>query len=179
MTVSIYPNTASLHAPPSTSASSVTSNELHLAYMSHLAPGCDYSVFAAVSRASRIRNVQTGVAGVLLFDGQRFFQWMYGIPDVASRLMTAIARDRRHTELSAYVDTLMPAADFPAIWRAGFVEEQSLDELVACKSSDAGQMLTAIGRVLEQADLDAPVTVTALRDFRLLGGDDEVSAGNL
>lgn len=157
----------------------MASTELHLAYLSQLAPGCDYSVFASVSRASRIRNVQSGVAGVLLFDGLRFFQWMYGIPDPVSQLMVAIARDPRHTQLSTYVDAQLPALDFPAVWRAGFVEEQALDDLVALKSSNAWLMLDGIGKVLEQADLDSPVTVTALIDFRSTRADGEERANVL
>lgn len=137
-------------------------DDLHLAYLSRLAPQCDYSVFSAISRSARARNAQAGIAGVLLFDGERFFQWMYGRPEAVTAMMSTIALDRRHTGLSFRLETLLPAGDHDRTWRAGFVDAQAMDQVAATGHGEGQQLLHAIARLIEDADLEAPVAVAAL-----------------
>ncbi len=146
--------------------------ELHLAYFSRLAPHCDYRAFGAISRTARARNAQAGIAGILLFDGERFFQWLYGRPAATSRLMGAIRLDRRHTDLSVRLEALLPAIDFDATWRAGFVDAQALDEVAAIGRGDGAQLLAAIAQLMAHADLEPPLAISALRARRSKSGCD-------
>jgi hypothetical protein len=150
----------------------VTVDELHLAFFSRLAPHCDYRAFGAISRTARARNAQAGIAGILLFDGERFFQWLYGSPAATSRLMSTIALDRRHTDICVRLEALLPAIGFNATWRAGFVDAQALDEVAAIGHGDGAQLLSAIAQLVAHADLEPPLAIPALTEWRSTSGCD-------
>lgn len=136
----------------------MTADPLHIAYTSRLAAEHDYTVFGEICRRARERNVQHGIAGVLLFDGLRFFQWLYGEAGAVSRLMGRIAADARHTDLVLRLHQPLAALQGPAQWRSGFVEPDALDDL-GPPPGDAGRIVEAIGRLLARADLDEPVLI--------------------
>jgi len=65
--------------------------------------------------------------GALLFDGERFCQWLHGSGEVVSRLLTTIALDRRHVDfklLHLGVSDVTPAISG---WCSGFVPPFALD----------------------------------------------------
>lgn len=143
-----------------------TATELHLAYISTLAPGCDHSVFSAVCRTSRARNAERGIAGVLLFDGQRFCQWLYGDKTAVTRLMSEIALDPRHTDLSIRLETSLPALQFEPHWHAGFVDADALDAFAALSGHGDEALIEGLAKLVSQADLEPPLMVIALHAGR-------------
>lgn len=148
----------------------MSTDEFHLAYISTMAPGCDHTVFGAVCRASRVRNAQRGIAGVLLFDGQRFCQWLYGPPDAVRQLMSTIALDGRHTDISMRLETTLPALDFEPAWHAGFVEAEALDAFDALQGHGDDATIEGLARLISQADLEPPMLVIALHARRSTRG---------
>lgn len=128
---------------------------LHVVYVSQLAPGQSCAVFSAISRCARAHNLERGIAGVLLFDGERFLQWLHGGHDEVSRLMAAIAADARHTAVRVLLQTPLPAAAAdPPLWRAGFVDAEALDAFAALDPADGGAMLDGLAQLVAEADLD-------------------------
>jgi hypothetical protein len=127
---------------------------LHTAYVSELAPGQDYSAFGAICRRARARNVERGIAGVLLFDGHRFFQWLYGARDTVARLMAVIVADPRHQSVRLHFEAVLPAVSGVPEWRAGFIDADALDAFLARDSRDLATLLPALAQLLGQADLD-------------------------
>jgi hypothetical protein len=140
--------------------------EFHLAYISTLAPGCDHMVFSAVCRASRVRNAERGIAGVLLFDGQRFCQWLYGNQAAVTKLMSTIALDPRHTDVSVQLETVLPALQFEPQWHAGFVDAEALDAFAALEGRGDEALIEGLARLVSQADLEPPLMVIALHARR-------------
>jgi hypothetical protein len=136
--------------------------QLHIVYVSQLAPGHDHSVFGSVCRTARQRNTELGIAGVLLFDGLRFCQWLYGRPAAVTQLMASIAADVRHTDVSVWLQALLPAQDFAPQWRAGFVEHEVLDGFATLQGAATPTLLEGLAALLTQADLEPPLPIPAL-----------------
>jgi hypothetical protein len=135
---------------------------LHIVYVSQLAPGHDHSVFGSVCRTARQRNTELGIAGVLLFDGLRFCQWLHGDRDRVTQLMASITSDARHTDVSVWLQALLPAQDFAPQWRAGFVEPEALDTFAALQGAATPILLEGLAALLVQADLEPALAIPAL-----------------
>lgn len=127
-------------------------DSLHVIYISRLAPDEDYRAFGAVSRTARTRNAALGVGGALLFDGERFCQWLHGSVEVVSGLLTTIALDRRHVDFKLLH---LGGSDFtPAIssWYSGFVPPFALDAMDH-KRIGSAEVLPMFINMLAQADV--------------------------
>ena len=70
-------------------------------------------------RASRKRNAQAGVTGVLLYSGGTFMQALEGEEAVVRALYERIARDPRHTDPTVLVAETTTARQF-GFWRMGY-----------------------------------------------------------
>ena len=130
---------------------------LHIVYTSQLAASEDYTAFGPICRIARQRNGPLAVSGVLLFDGQRFCQWLHGEPGAAAGLMQAIAGDKRHVGVQTYLQALLPSDAFATGWRAGFVDSDRLDQFIQQSAAGADQVLAALGRLLAAADIEPAV----------------------
>jgi len=127
-------------------------DHLHVIYISRLAPDEDYRAFTAVCRTARARNSALGIGGVLLFDGERFCQWLHGSAEAVSSLLTTIGLDRRHVDFKLLH---LGGSDFIAPdrnWRSGFVPPFALDVL-ASESMGATEVLPMLMNLLDQAEL--------------------------
>ena len=123
---------------------------LHAIYISRLAPDEDDRAFDAVCQISRAANPSLGVGGALLFDGERFCQWLHGSAESVSALMATIALDRRHVNLKLLY---LGAHDFtPAVsrWCSGVVPPLTLDELDN-KKMDSTQVMPMFMNALSAA----------------------------
>ena len=127
---------------------------LHVIYISQLAPGQNCAVFSAICRVARSRNTDLGIAGVLLFDGERFLQWLHGARDPVSQLMNAIVADERHTDVRVLLHRPLPATEADRRWRTGFIDADALDAFAALDPSDHGALFDGLAQLLAQADLD-------------------------
>ncbi|MEJ8854559.1 BLUF domain-containing protein [Variovorax robiniae] len=68
-------------------------------YCSKLTTGVSPAVVGAIVAHARVRNAQSGVTGLLVFDGDRFCQHFEGPRDAIVRLMDRIGDDPRHTDV--------------------------------------------------------------------------------
>ncbi len=96
-------------------------------YLSQLAANCNYDVFASICRASRHRNAQLSLTGVLLFDGQRFCQLLQGPVLDVKAMMADITLDRRHERTVTLFDGPAQADQVQRVWTAGYCDAQELD----------------------------------------------------
>ena len=76
-----------------------TERLLEVLYVSVLAGDASTGLVANIARAARVANLQTGVTGLLVFDGLRFCQQIEGKPSHIEALMERIARDPRHSDV--------------------------------------------------------------------------------
>ena len=134
-----------IHTPP---------QSLHIVYTSRLAADADYTAYGEISRVSRLRNAASGISGVLLFDGQRFCQWLHGEPQVTDALMQSILLDPRHTGVKTQLYTRMNLGAFAIGWRAGFVDSEALEHFDSQDFRSTDQVLAAVGLLLATADIE-------------------------
>ena len=127
---------------------------LHIVYTSQLAAGEDYTAYGHICRMARQRNRLLAVSGVLLFDGQRFCQWLHGEPGATAGLMLSIGRDKRHVGVQTCLQALLPSDAFVSGWRSGFVDCDRLDQFVQHPATGTDQVLAALGRLLATADIE-------------------------
>ena len=152
---------------------------LHIVYTSRLAPDADYSVYAEICRVSRVRNAASGVSGVLLFDGQRFCQWLHGDPITTDALMRSIELDTRHFSVKTQLRTLMTKGSFAVGWRAGFVDSEALEHFNSLDFLSTDQVLTAVGYLLAAADIEPEIRLsgaTAPTNEKLLAGATDLTS---
>lgn len=123
-------------------------------YLSHLAEGLDWRVFAAVSQVARERNARLGISGALLFDGQRFCQWLQGPVRPVQDLMRSILADDRHCRIVVLTDGEAGTAPrTQGRWINGYCEAHALDALDSEAAPRAGAAVRALQQVLAEADL--------------------------
>ncbi|MBX3644699.1 MAG: BLUF domain-containing protein [Rubrivivax sp.] len=130
------------------------SDAQHVIYLSRLAPDRDWTVFGSVCATARTRNADEGIAGVLLFDGERFLQWLQGPAERVASLMRAITADARHTDLRVLLQAPRPAAAAAGSWRAGFVDAEAMDAFAALDTADPEALLDGLARLIACADLE-------------------------
>jgi len=127
--------------------------ELHVVYTSQLAADCDYAVFAPICRCARSRNAELGIAGVLLFDGQRFLQWLHGPVEAVSALMCAVSADPRHKDIVVHLEATLPASPSQRCWRAGFIDAEALDAFTPF-GPGSDRSFDHLLRLIDLADLE-------------------------
>lgn len=76
----------------------LNSNLYCILYHSQLAPSAPISCVADIVKTARGFNKDHEITGILVFDGQRFFQYLEGPKQAVTGLVTAIAADPRHVE---------------------------------------------------------------------------------
>jgi Sensors of blue-light using FAD len=132
----------------------VTASSHHqLLYLSHLVAGVRYDVFSAICQVSRRRNAELSLAGVLLFDGHRFCQWLEGPQAAVDRVRQSIANDPRHEFMTVLVDRPQSGATTQDVWQAGYCGPDELDLLLGPERLDADQAMAVFRAIVTRADL--------------------------
>jgi hypothetical protein len=101
----------------------------HFLYTSRLAEGVDYEVVTPILEISRQRNQALHISGVLVFDGERFAQWLEGPPASVLALVERIAADPRHAAFNVLHSGAGGQRRLAAHWCAGYAEASDLDVL--------------------------------------------------
>jgi hypothetical protein len=69
-------------------------------YASRIAPGEPLTSVATIARVSRLNNQRQDITGLLVFDGERFIQYLEGAQANVGVLAITIAADKRHTDFT-------------------------------------------------------------------------------
>ena len=102
-------------------------------YHSTLADGHDASCVGAIVRTARTFNASHGITGVLLFDGERFCQYIEGPSPALDPLVDRICEDPRHQNVTALLQEPLTAARRYPDWSMAFSEVGSdsvIDRLI-------------------------------------------------
>ncbi len=125
----------------------------HALYLSQAVPSGPLNVFAEICRRARDRNASLGVGGVLLYDGQRFAQWLCG-PDMAvAALRDRIVADPRHEGVQFLLDGTCSGAPPVPMWRAGYIAPEALPTFMAHCARQGADPMSAFAALLPMADL--------------------------
>jgi Sensors of blue-light using FAD len=131
----------------------VTASNHQFLYLSHLVASARYDVVSAICQVSRRRNAELSLAGVLLFDGHRFCQWLEGPADSLARVRESITRDPRHEFMSVLVDRPQPPAVAIEPWQAGYCGPDELDLLTGPERPNNDQTMAIFRAIVTRSDL--------------------------
>lgn len=90
-----------------------------LLYTSRAARPLGDADLAAILMASRDRNADRDITGLLLYGEQHFFQLLEGAEDAVRALFARIRTDRRHEALTVIATRQLDRRGFPG-WSMGF-----------------------------------------------------------
>lgn len=127
---------------------------LHVVYVSELAPSSDFTAYAAICRTSRACYAELGISGMLLFDGLRFVQWLFGPSAAVTQWMETIAHDARHRNLHVVYMSASAPLPSPRAWRAGFVGPDTIEAFLATFAAAQAMIVKGLGCLIEQGDFE-------------------------
>ncbi len=95
-----------------------------LCYQSRSSEGSDADDLEALLADARERNRHLGVTGMLVHEGDRFFQWLEGPNDALGVLWSSINRDTRHKDVELLGEGVTPVRLFRD-WDLRFLEREA------------------------------------------------------
>jgi hypothetical protein len=98
-------------------------------YHSTLAPAYDAHCVADIIRRAREVNATLGITGVLVFDGERFAQYLEGPAQPLDELVAQIAGDLRHTAFTPLWRGPLAGARRYAAWSMAYASMDDADPL--------------------------------------------------
>lgn len=138
----------------------------HVIYVSSAAAGGPAGCFASMCSHARDNNIARGIGGVLLYDGQRFAQWLCGPDEPVRALMARIAEDPRHEAVRVLLDGPLPDAPATRVWRSGYTAPDVIPTYAVRASAPGADALAELVLLLPQADLWPPADSSVTRPAR-------------
>ena len=90
-----------------------TGHSLHeIIYVSRLAPETPINTVVQIAKRSRVSNKPMQITGVLVFDGERFCQYIEGDVKDITQLFERISADTRHTDIQMLHQGAIPERYF-------------------------------------------------------------------
>lgn len=127
---------------------------LSIGYTSRAAAPMSADDVYALYRSAAANNAIEGITGLLVFNGERFFQVIEGATPAIEAMIARIAADTRHTDMVIHENRGIPARAFPGwdmklivvdkgvLAARGDVEER-LPEAVTVETRDLLRAMTA------------------------------------
>ena len=126
-----------------------------LLYVSDLSPGTRATEVSRIVSSSRRRNVGDAITGLLIFDGDRFCQYVEGPPAAVAALSDRLDRDVRHTRMEVLAAGPFPGPRRFSDWRLGYVDVVDADEIDAMRGLSGDEAMAAFERLLPLLDVEA------------------------
>jgi hypothetical protein len=126
---------------------------------------------------ARARNKQFGVTGMLVHEGDRFFQWLEGPGTALEDLWSSIKRDDRHDDIELLGEGVTPIRLFSE-WDLRFLHRGEGDQATLDALATLGPVetetteISACSRLAELALADDDAAMEALVGDRRAAGDD-------
>ncbi len=99
-------------------------------YISVLAPNESSSCIPVIVRKARQRNVELGLTGLLVFDGERFVQYLEGPRESIDTMHASLAADPRHVAFTPLLDEASPHAQRQFVgWSMAYADVMDLETL--------------------------------------------------
>jgi hypothetical protein len=121
-------------------------------YSSVLSPAYPASCVAAIVRNARETNAQQGFTGLLVFDGQRFCQYLEGPRHALQQLLERIQADPRHGDFTLHHQGPLAGPRAFQDWSIAYAEIEDampLEEIAALAGAQAQARLDALLPMLD------------------------------
>lgn len=122
----------------------ITHNALSLfAYHSILADEYDASCVGAIIKTARAFNASHGITGVLLFDGERFCQYIEGETAALDALVECLRKDPRHQNITTLLHEPLHGNRRYPDWSMAYsdVEDSIIDQMLTRAPNEALALL--------------------------------------
>ena len=125
-----------------------------LLYVSDLSPGTPATEVSRFVGASRRRNAADGITGLLVFDGDRFCQYIEGPLSAVAALNERLQQDARHVHMEILLDGPFSGPRRFSDWRLGYVDVVDADEIGAMRGLSGDAAMAAFERLLPRLDVE-------------------------
>lgn len=122
-------------------------------YLSRLADDRGFEIFRPIVDASRRNNPSLGITGALVFDGERFCQFLEGPRDKVEALAARIQADPRHGQFRVLHSGPDPHLRCFPIWASGYCGPEELDIFDAEDGPRGPDALPAVIAIVAAADM--------------------------
>lgn len=112
-------------------------------YHSRRAPGEPITAVGEIVRQARAFNASHGITGLLVFDGDRFCQFIEGPAEDIDALARRLEADRRHVAFTRVAEGTASARQYPS-WRMGYAnldKSEFLSNLVTRPADESLRLL--------------------------------------
>lgn len=122
-------------------------------YHSQIAPQADISCVADIVKTARNFNKTQGITGLLVFDGQRFCQYIEGPQPALQNLIDSIARDPRHIAFTPLHQNHCEQERKFANWAMAYVLVDDAEPLASISSEQGPSALEKLQELLPLMDI--------------------------
>ena len=96
-------------------------------YTSQMTPDLDVHQIGQIVKQARELNAIQGITGMLVFDGERFAQYVEGPPEAVSQLAVKLAADPRHCDFYPLLSQSLTGGRRFAHWAMGYSDADMHD----------------------------------------------------
>jgi Sensors of blue-light using FAD len=107
----------------------------HCLYISRYSGVVGQTGLRSLLQQARENNQRLGITGGLVFDGERFVQWLEGPGDAIDRLIVSLRHDDRHHDFVLLSEGPLAARRYRR-WASGYAEPDSVDHFEQCVQAD-------------------------------------------
>jgi hypothetical protein len=125
---------------------------LQLLYVSHLAVEVALTDVGRMVEITRVRNLNEGITGILLFDGTRFCQYVEGSGKAVDELMARIRKDPMHELVDVLWSRPANVARRFEGWRIGYLEIDDHGQIDRISEVQGEEALRRFEDVLPRVD---------------------------
>ena len=122
-------------------------------YHSRMAADTDIACVADIVKTARSFNREAGITGMLVFDGQRFLQYIEGPQSVLQALSERIAQDTRHTHFTITLRGAVVGGRLFGNWSMAYVLVDDSEPLDALDQLDGQQVLSKLQALIPTLDI--------------------------
>ncbi|MFQ6333367.1 BLUF domain-containing protein [Methylophilus sp. 3sh_L] len=126
----------------------------HFAYLSKLSPEYDAMVISDIIKQSRKNNLRDKLTGVLIYDGERFFQYIEGPRASALALLNRLRNDVRHVDMLVLFESEHCSNRFYDDWHLAYTyddQNKSIDALITDNYDEALSKIQSLKKEMDFA----------------------------
>jgi len=121
-------------------------------YHSEIASDASTSCVADITRVSRRFNEAHGITGILIFDGQRFVQYMEGPQQQVVALAKKISLDKRHTNFTPQHEARGITSRLFSGWSMAYLSVEDAEPLAQMWVVDGDAAMSCLQQLLPMLD---------------------------
>ena len=125
----------------------------HFSYISKLSPEYDATHVVDIIKVSRKNNIKDHITGILVYDGERFFQYIEGPKATVLNLLSRLKSDHRHVGMSILFENAHYTNRFYNDWHLAYTYINEKDYIDELKTLDYVEVINKIKNFRKELDV--------------------------